>query len=100
MYTTLKDLKERLDVWLVDCEEEDLSSRTRAQFFLGKRMDKIQHEGTCAGIEISQDADNADQKVKWFPKVHKTYKYLRGAYFQLSVFPSFYSWSHVANVLI
>ena len=37
-------------------------------------MDKIEHEGmgTCARIEISQDADNADQKVKWFLKVHKT----------------------------
>ena len=29
-------------------------------------MHKIEHEliGTCAGIEMSQDADNADQKVK------------------------------------
>ena len=29
-------------------------------------MNKVGHEGigTCARIEISQDADNADQKVK------------------------------------
>ena len=29
-------------------------------------MDKIEHEGigTCTKIEISQDTDNADQKVK------------------------------------
>ena len=37
-------------------------------------MDKIKHEGiggTCARFETSQDADNADnadQKVKWFLK--------------------------------
>ena len=38
-------------------------------------MNKIEHEGTgtCARIEISQDADNADQKVI---EVHKTYKTL------------------------
>ena len=30
--------------------------------------------GTNASIEIGQDADNADQKVKWFMKVHKTYR--------------------------
>ena len=54
MHTTLRNLKERLDVWFVDCEEEDLSSRTRAQFYLGKRIDKIEFEeiGTCAGFEI------------------------------------------------
>ena len=47
---------------------------------------KIEHEGICTGgiIEISQDADNADQKVKWFLKVHKTYKLFREAYFQFS----------------
>ena len=41
-------------------------------------MNKIEHEriGTCARIEIIQDADNADQKVKWFRKVHKTYRLL------------------------
>ena len=51
-------------------------------------MNKIQYEeiGTCARIVISQDADNADQKVKWFLKVHKTYKLLWGAYFQIFVF--------------
>ena len=32
--------------------------------------------GTCARIEISQDADSTDQKVKWFLKVHKSYKLL------------------------
>ena len=33
-------------------------------FFLGKRIDKSEYErmGTCARIEISQDADNAEQK--------------------------------------
>ena len=45
-------------------------------------MDKIEHEGmgTYAGIEISQDADNSHQNVKWFLKVHKTYKLLLEAY--------------------
>ena len=35
-------------------------------------MNKIEHEGinTCASIEIIQDAYNADQKLKWFLKVH------------------------------
>ena len=37
--------------------------------------------GTCARIKISQDADDADQKVKWCLKVHKTYKLLWEAYF-------------------
>ena len=48
-------------------------SRTGGQFYLGKRMNKIEYEGigTCARIEISQVADNADQKVKRFLKVHK-----------------------------
>ena len=79
-------MKERQDVWFVDCKEENLSSRTRLQFYLGKLTDKIEHEevGTCAGIEISQDKDNADQKVKWFLKVHETYKLLWEAYFRLS----------------
>ena len=27
--------------------------------------------GTYARIETNEDADNADQKVKWFLKVHK-----------------------------
>ena len=49
-------------------------------------MDKIEHEGmaACARIKISQDADTADQKVKWFLKVHKTYKLLWEAYFHSS----------------
>ena len=46
------------------------------QFYPGKRINKIEHEGlgTCARIKISQDADNAcaEQKVKRFLKVHKT----------------------------
>ena len=72
-------LKEISDVWLVVCEEGDLSSRTGAQFYLGKRMNKIEHEeiGTCAKIGTSQDVDNVDQKVKWFVK------HLWKAYFQL-----------------
>ena len=42
-------------------------------FYLGKRTNKIEHEGigTCPRFEISQDVDNTDQKVKWFLKVHK-----------------------------
>ena len=60
-------------------------------------MDKIEHEGmgTCARIEISQDAHTADQKIQWFLKLHRTYKLLWEAYFQLSFFPSFYSGSHL-----
>ena len=83
MRTTLRNLKERLDVWFVDREEEDLSSRTGAQFYLGKHMDKIEDKEivTCARIEISQDTDNTDQKVNYFRTVHKTYKLLLEAYF-------------------
>ena len=60
-------------------------------------MNKIEYEGigTCARVEISQDADNADQKVKWFLKVYKTYKLL--GYFQFSFLPSLYSASHFTN---
>ena len=45
-------------------------------------MNKIEYEGigTYARIEISQDANNLDQKVKWFLKVLKTYKLLWEAY--------------------
>ena len=45
---------------------------------------EIVHKGisSCARIEIRKDADNADQKVKWFLKVHKTYKHLWEAYLQ------------------
>ena len=37
-----------------------------AQFYLGKHIDKVEHEGmgNCARIEISQDAENAHQKSK------------------------------------
>ena len=75
---------------VVECEGKDLFCRTRAQFFLQKLIEKIEREeiGTCARIEISQDAGNADQKVKWFLKVHKTFKLLWEAYFQL-FFPKF-----------
>ena len=54
--------------------------------------------GTYARTEISQEADNADadQKVKWFLKVHKTYKLLWEAYLQLS----FYSRSHFTSFSI
>ena len=54
-------------------------------FTLKIGIDKSEHEGigTCATTEISQDADNADKKVKWFVKVHKTYRLLWKAYFQL-----------------
>ena len=37
--------------------------------------------GTYVRTEISQDADNVDQKVEWFLKVHKTYKRLWEANF-------------------
>ena len=37
--------------------------------------------GTYARTEISQDADNAEQKVNWFLKVHKTCKLLWEACF-------------------
>ena len=78
LYTTLRNLKERPDVWFVDYEEADLSSIPGGQFYLGNRMNKIEHEGigTCGRIEISQDADNTDQKVKWCLKVRKIYKLL------------------------
>ena len=71
-------------------------------FYLEKRMNKIEYEeiGTCARIEISQDADNADQKVKPFLKIHKTYKLLWEAYFQYSSFPRFYAGSHITNFSI
>ena len=54
-------------------------------------VDKIEHEGMgTAGIKIRQDADNANQKVKWFLKVHtKKYILLWEAYFWLSFFPKF-----------
>ena len=44
-------------------------------FYFGKRKDKAEHKGmgTCGRTEMCQDSDNADQKVKWFLKVHKTY---------------------------
>ena len=47
-------------------KEDGLSSRTGGQFYLGKRIDEIEHEGMGirARIEISQNADKADQKVK------------------------------------
>ena len=49
------------------------SSRAGGEFYLGKRTDKIEHEGMgiCARIEISQYTDNADQKVKRFLKLQK-----------------------------
>ena len=51
-------------------------------------MNKFEHEGigTCARIELSQGADNAEQNVKWFLKVHKAYKLLWEANFQFSFF--------------
>ena len=67
-----------------------------------KAYEEIELEGigTCARIEISQDADNADQKLKRFLKVHKAYTLLWEAYFQFSFFPSFYSRSHFTNFSI
>ena len=50
-----------------------LSSRTRAQFYLGKSIDKVEHEeiGTCARTELSRDADNGRQKIKLLSKFIK-----------------------------
>ena len=74
----------------------------RGNFTLENVYKKIEHEkmGNYARIEINQNVDNADQKVKWFLKVHKTYKLLWQAYFQFSFFPSFYSGSHFTNFSI
>ena len=65
-------------------------------------MNKIEYEGigTCARIEVSQNADKADQKVKWFLKVHKTYKLFVGSIFPIFFFQSFYSGSHFTNFSI
>ena len=41
-----------MGVSFVDCEGEDLSSRTGRQFYLGKRTNKIEHEGTGTGARI------------------------------------------------
>ena len=65
---------------------------------LGKPIDKIEHEGTCAKVGESQDADNTDQNVKWFLKVHiQTFV---GSIFLTICFSKFYSSSHFTNVLI
>ena len=89
-------------MWFVDCQEEDLSSRTGDQFYLEKNINKTEFEKivTCARIEIGQYAGNTDQKVKWFLKVRKTYKLLWEAYFQFSFFPSFYSGSYFTKFSI
>ena len=56
---------------------------------LWKTMDKIKHEGQVPLQEISQDADNAKEKVKWFLKVYKIKKLLWEAYFKFSFFQVF-----------
>ena len=60
-----------------------LSSRTAVQFYLGNRIDKLNMKRWVhvQETETSQDANNADQKVKWFLKVHKTYRLLWEACF-------------------
>ena len=75
-------------MWFVGYEGEDLFCRTHAQFYMQKRTDTIEHEeiGTYARIQISQDADNADQKSKIVLKVDETYRLFWKAYFQLSFF--------------
>ena len=67
----------------------------RQNFILGN----VEHEeiGTCARIEISQDADNAGQKVKWFLKVHKTLQTFVGSIFLIIFSPSFYSCLRFTN---
>ena len=54
-------------------------------------MDKIEHEGvgTYARVEISQDAGNVDQKVKWFLRVHKNFQTFVGSIFSIFFFPKF-----------
>ena len=63
-------------------------------------MIKIEQEGisTFARIEISQDADKAGQKVKWFFKVHETYKFLCEAHFQFS-FPQVFIQVHILQII-
>ena len=83
LYTTLRNLKDqRCVLWTVR-RKTCLPELELGAIYLGKHTDKIEQgeTGTCARIEISQNVDNADQKVKWFPKVHKTYKLLWEAYF-------------------
>ena len=67
LYTTLANLKERLDVWLLTvnrktCLPELLGGGGR--FYLGKRINKINYEGigTCARITRSQATDSTDKK--------------------------------------
>ena len=80
----------------------ELGGGGEGEFYLGKRMNEIEHDGidTCERTEISQDSDNADQNVKWFLRVHKTYKLLWEAYCQFYFFPSFYSGSGFSNFSI
>ena len=54
-------------------------------------MNKIEHEGMriCARIDKSQDADNTDQKVKWFLKVHRNIQTFVGSIFLILFFPKF-----------
>ena len=64
---------ERLDMCFVNCEGEDLFCTTWAQLYLQKRKGKNEHEKIALVLNwntVSQDADNADQKVKWFLEVH------------------------------
>ena len=63
-------------------------------------MNKIEYEGisTCARNEVSQDADDADQKSKIVSGSSETYNLLWEAYFQFSFSPNFYSGSYFTNV--
>ena len=78
------------------------SSRTGVQFYLGKRLDKIEHVeiGTCARTEISQDADNKDQKLKWFLKVHNTKQTFVESIFLIIFLPKLFLGSHIGNFSI
>ena len=62
-------------------------------------MNKIKHEGigTCTRIEISQDADNADQKVKCFLKGHKHTDFCRKHIFNF-LFPKFIFQVHILQI--
>ena len=44
----------------------DTLLQSRGQFYLGKQIDKVEHEGmgTRARIEVSQGADNADKETE------------------------------------
>ena len=61
------------------------------EFYLGKRMNKIEYEGisTCARNEVSQDADDADQKSKIVSGSSENIQPFVGSIFSIFFFPKF-----------